>query len=102
MERCNISLSSLLSCGFPLYSDAPLCRAYSSTALLCVHASELLFFAFPVRCVCVFTSSDTRTTLEHSSGLTGITLCSHAEREVKNKKSMRGESLNSGCDYKSV
>ncbi len=30
--------------------------------------------------VCVYTGSDTRTTMEHSSDLTRITPCSHAER----------------------
>ena len=49
---CNISLSSPLSCGFPLGPGALLHRAYSSTTSLCVHLSELLSFAFRV-CVCV-------------------------------------------------
>lgn len=57
-RRCTISLSSLLSCGFPLYPDAPLCGAYSSTASLCVHASELSVLCFPTAvrvCLCVQT-----------------------------------------------
>lgn len=88
-ERCNISLSSPLFCGFPLSPDALLYGAYSSRASLCVHVSKPLSFMCGA---CVYTGSDTKTTPEHSSDLNGIISCSCTEiGKDRVKKSMSKE-----------
>lgn len=70
-ERCNISLSSLLSCGFPLGPDAPLRGAYSSTPQPCFVCLCLSRCPLLSQCrACVYTGSDTRTTPGHSFCLT--------------------------------
>lgn len=73
MERCNVSLSSLL-CGFPL-GPAALFVVLIAAQHCFVRAVVL---GFPcAESVCVCNGSDTTTTQEHSSNLNGITSRNH-------------------------
>lgn len=90
MERCSVSLSSLF-CGFPLGPDT-LFVVLGAAQHCFVRAVVLGFPCAEFVCVCVYNSSDTTTTPEHSSNLSGITSCSLTEWAVwdetnKQKKS---------------